>query len=299
MKGSANLLLIALLATGLSACSKKGSNHTATQIKTVETLKTVEKETVKIISTFNYTLVDDNGCSTGTQVFTSIEEMCKGLQNNTLNNNCSLELREDFFKKNCSNAEFKPFDDESQLVADNFSSVLEQKKMKNGDISVELIKVTPLGTAKKSVKSTFSCANTLEDALNLENGFIFLNGSKAIINRDQSVTERKYPQAIFECTDSSIEQSSELLDEKLVKKVSVGVGHATAEYVVFEGERPEVLHSELSYISCSETKAEIMNSLTNGLNLVKGSRVIVRRDITAAEKSGIKDKQEFTLVTCE
>jgi hypothetical protein len=299
MKGSAHLLLIALLATGLSACSKKGSNHTTTKIQTIETLKTVEKETVKFISTFNYTLVDDNGCSTGTQVFSSIEDMCNGLQNNTLNNNCSLELREDFFKKNCTNEDFKPFDDESKLVTDNFSNVLEQKKMKNGDINIELIKVTPVGTAKNSVKSTFACASTLEDALRLENGFIFLVGSKAIINRDQSVTERKYPQAIFECTDSSLEQSSELLDETLVKKVSVGVGHAVMEYVVFEGERPEVLHSELSYISCSETKTEIMNSLTNGLNLVKGSRVIVRRDINTAQRSGIKDKQEFSLISCE
>lgn len=296
MKSTTNLLILALVASGVVACSKKGS-HT-TEFRTIETLKTIEKENVKLISTFTYTL-EDNGCSTGTQVFSTIEDMCKGLQNNTLNNNCALEVREDFFKKNCTGTEFVAFDDQSLSAESSFSEVLEPKKMKNGDISAELIKVTPIGKSKKSVMASFACAASLEDAQRLENGFIFLNGSRAIINRDQSLNSRKYPQAVFECVDANAEQSNEVLNEALIKTVTVKPGHATAEYVVISGERPEVTKSELSYISCSDSKTEIMNSLTNGLNLIKGTRLLVRRDLNALQSNGINEGQEFALITCD
>jgi hypothetical protein len=42
------------------------------------------------------------GCDTGEQTFPSLVAMCAGLQSDSLNNNCALSARQDFFGKNCT-----------------------------------------------------------------------------------------------------------------------------------------------------------------------------------------------------
>lgn len=289
MKGS-KVIFLALVMIAASACSKK-SSHSNTN--TVQTLQT---EKLKVVESYSYTL-ESNGCSTETQVFSTLEEMCKGLQNNTLNNNCALELREDFFAKNCGSAEFVAFEDETKSNDKNYSAVVEQKKLKNGDIVVDFIKTTPIGTAKKASYVPFSCSTSIADAMELENGFTLLNGSKMLINRDQSKVARKYPQAIIECSDASAEQTSEVIDESVVKLVTVQTGHAVVEYATLSSEGNA--RNELTYISCSESKSEIMSSLTNGVNLLKGSKVLVRRDVSKDLAKGMKHPHEFSLVSCE
>ncbi|OQW49263.1 MAG: hypothetical protein A4S09_12160 [Proteobacteria bacterium SG_bin7] len=46
-------------------------------------------------------------CKTNQQQFTSKEELCKGLQNSKLNNNCALENRKLHFQRSCPNQEFQ------------------------------------------------------------------------------------------------------------------------------------------------------------------------------------------------
>jgi hypothetical protein len=54
--------------------------------------------------------LSENGCSTGRHTFPSFPEMCVGLQNNTLNNDCALDLRAQHFRRNCQGQTFSPFD---------------------------------------------------------------------------------------------------------------------------------------------------------------------------------------------
>lgn len=42
-----------------------------------------------------------NGCSTGNQEFSSIEDMCNGLKNDSRNNYCAQKLRYEKFKSEC------------------------------------------------------------------------------------------------------------------------------------------------------------------------------------------------------
>lgn len=54
--------------------------------------------------------LSENGCSTGRHTFPSFPELCVGLQNNTLNNDCALNMRAEHFRRNCQGQTFSPFD---------------------------------------------------------------------------------------------------------------------------------------------------------------------------------------------
>lgn len=285
------IFLLSLTVLVLSSCSKKSHSSNTNTIETIRPQTELQTERVE---SFSYTL-EQNGCSTETQNFGSLAEMCQGLQNNTLNNGCALELRAEFYKLKCTGSEFAAFDEEKGNDK-NYSNAIEHKKLKNGDTIVELVKPTALGTAKKGAYIPFSCASSVADAMNLENGFTLLNGSKLLINRDQSKVKRKYPQAFLECSDVTSE-INENIDSALVKNISLKTGHAIAEYALLSSE--ETLRTELTYISCSESKKEILLNLTNGVNLIKGSKLLVRRDISNDVRKGIAHPQEFLLVSCQ
>lgn len=44
-----------------------------------------------------------NGCETGEHSFSSLQELCEGLQDEDLNNSCARSLREEYFEsQNCT-----------------------------------------------------------------------------------------------------------------------------------------------------------------------------------------------------
>jgi hypothetical protein len=43
----------------------------------------------------------ENGCETGTKVFSSIDDMCRTLRNDSANNYCASDLRFEFFRSQC------------------------------------------------------------------------------------------------------------------------------------------------------------------------------------------------------
>lgn len=290
------LLFLAVLMLAFGACARKKTHSTSVQTVQTEVQTQIQTEKIKIVETFTYNL-ESNNCSTGAQVFSTVEQMCQGLQDNTLNNNCALELREDFFAKNCAGKEFVAFDDNTKNNEVNYNNVIEQKKLKGGDIVVESTKTTPVGTSKKAASVPFSCAASLADGLNLEKGVILLNGAKALINRDQSKIMRRYPQVLIECSDAANEKTSEVVDAKLIKNVSVKVGHGVVEYITLSNDNN--VYSELTYIHCAESKTEIMETLTNGVNLLKGSKILVKRDIAQNLLNGVAHPLEFSLISCE
>lgn len=175
-----------------------------------------------------------------------------------------------------------------------FQTIVEQKILSSGDIEVDTLKLTPMGIAKAAATATFSCASNIDEAITISNGLILLNNSSALIKRDiaknQTGTLKAY--ATFDCKNDIAEQV-EHIDLELIIQKTINAGDGMMEYVVLAGERPNIDHSELSYISCSESKEAALQVLTHGVNLIKGSRLLVRRDNKNA------DQAEFSLISCE
>lgn len=65
-----------------------------------ETLTKLTNGNNNSAQTLSYTLTE-NGCSTGEQKFSSQEQMCEGLKNDSLNNYCAQNLRYQKFQNDC------------------------------------------------------------------------------------------------------------------------------------------------------------------------------------------------------
>lgn len=230
-----HLILLALMSSGLVACSKKKGQHTHT-------------ETVR------------------TEIKTEI------------------------------NTEIKTETDTVTVVKENtntiFETIVEQKILTNGEVELDTLKLTPMGTAKLASTATFACAINIDEAIVISNGLILLNNSAALIKRDLTSDQKIKGYATFDCKNDVAEQM-ENVDPDLVEIKIIRSGDALVEYVVLAGDRPNIDQSELSYISCSESKEAALTILTHGVNLIKGSRLIVRRDNRKAGSA------EFSLIQCE
>ena len=73
-------LLLVIFTISLSACGSKDDTTTTSL-------------------SYDFT---ENGCKTGSHTFSSLAELCTGLQTDALNNGCALGLRQDEFKGRCS-----------------------------------------------------------------------------------------------------------------------------------------------------------------------------------------------------
>ena len=65
-----------------------------------ETLSKLTNGNNNNAQTLSYTLTE-NGCSTGEQYFSTQDDMCDGLKNDSLNNYCARNLRYQKFQNDC------------------------------------------------------------------------------------------------------------------------------------------------------------------------------------------------------
>ena len=87
-----NLLLLAAIAISCSAC----------ELALIGLLDKKKKDEYKYNLSYN-------GCSTGEHKFSSKDAMCDALQNNSLNNYCARDLREQHFRGQCPGKTFTSF----------------------------------------------------------------------------------------------------------------------------------------------------------------------------------------------
>ncbi len=173
-----------------------------------------------------------------------------------------------------------------------FNSVVDQKTMASGDAEIDSVRLTPLGTAKAASITMFSCSSDIDEAMTVGNGLMLLNNSSVLIKREIAKTQNVKANATYSCKNDIAEQV-ENIDKDLIDQKALSAGDSIVEYVAFAGERPAVTDSELSYITCADSKQAALKVLTHGVNLVKGSRLLVRRDNRSA------DQAEFALITCQ
>jgi hypothetical protein len=60
------------------------------------------------LQNYSYEL-SENGCSTGKQTFATKDDMCIGLKNNALNNNCAYSSRQSYFTGQSCTGSFTVF----------------------------------------------------------------------------------------------------------------------------------------------------------------------------------------------
>ena len=82
-----SVLILLLLGSCFSSCHSSVTdsllNNTKNQAQTLQ---------------YNLT---ENGCSTGDKTFSSLDELCQGLRNDSFNNNCAQSLRFQKFQNDC------------------------------------------------------------------------------------------------------------------------------------------------------------------------------------------------------
>lgn len=61
-----------------------------------------------IDSSLTYDYVE-NGCDTQKQSFSSYSDLCKGLENSSLNHGCAIDLRQQAFSQQCPGQTFSSF----------------------------------------------------------------------------------------------------------------------------------------------------------------------------------------------
>lgn len=123
MKFSCLSVLICLMFLFVSSCGKKDDSIETKAPQTYKGDRAVEtpNETDEVTdgvndensstSTISYEYeFNNNGCSTGKHVSSSLLELCTTLQNDALNHGCALQERKDYFNEFCSasNETFKP-----------------------------------------------------------------------------------------------------------------------------------------------------------------------------------------------
>lgn len=93
------------------------------------------------VESFTYDF-DLNGCKTGRHQFNSLEEMCVGLQNETLNQSCASDLRIKHFQAFCPNQMYQAFNEkDSNNNTSNPTSLPEERDQLKNDVLVRTLYV--------------------------------------------------------------------------------------------------------------------------------------------------------------
>lgn len=240
-----------------------------------------------------------NGCGTGKQTFNSSENLCIGLQNNTLNNNCALSLRESYFKSNCS-GEFTPVSTPVALDDKEFQTV----QMELNSSKLDIILTSPEGAKTESAVVFTSCfSDTIALIDTYHNGFTLLNNSKAIINRDLDYTfgdgsnaSALAPRAILECQKDEDDNGENKFNSSEYTVKNLTAGNAVMVPVIVSPAKYTELKTNLTYISCIKDAEEAKVTGVNGIMLLPGARVMVTLNMNYY--GNLSDIHAKVIVTC-
>jgi hypothetical protein len=280
-------LLIAL-SVGLVACSghkggssvahSAGGDATSDEVSTLtDQLNQVTKITSSQAVSYEFTI---GSCSTGERSYDSYDKLCIGLQNNTINKNCAIDLRKNFFKRYCQGT-FSAFDD---LKTDKTNLNIFDIKDLTADQSVFDVIKTSIANAKvvKTSEVIFSCADSLESAVDNSESVVLLGQSRIIARRE---TKTANPRLLINCHEKLAKESTLVKGEDYIER-KISVGNALMEMPVLMPSKSEV-KSELLYVSCSQNATDALLTGLNGISLTPGSKILIKRDLNGEVKNVI------------
>lgn len=186
MKNLNYLIMIIIFSLG---CAKREESKVNNNIDTTQRNQTPQESQMQ---SFKYEF-EQNGCNTGKKEFSSKSEMCQGLQQESLNNGCALELRKDYFKQMCDNQNFASSEvgGESSQSYDVIVGERLVRTLKEGDSTLVLY-LNPLNESAKTMvfcgKDSSSAKEFLKD---FNMGGIFLSkGARIVLKNDVNNTFR-------------------------------------------------------------------------------------------------------------
>lgn len=278
----------------LSACGKNNSKPQA-QVD----LKT----TSEFAQNFNYEYTGKNNCSTKKQNFTSLEDLCSGLQNNNLNNNCAIDSRRSYFKEMCPGLVFTPFTiknkkDKLPLVG------FQERYLKKNAAFLDIFKALPEWSgSNSSVLTTFSCIDDMSIRDLFHNGFMLLNNSRIVINRDldylfadgSKPSKQTLPHVIYNCEDEMTQLDRDYMNDQEIELKRIQFGESLYIPVIISqmGVTKQV---KLTMIKCTDNGL-IAHDGSNGVLMFQGSRLAIKRDIEYFRKK--IDTRESVVISCE
>lgn len=158
MKNLNLMMAVALATLAVVACEKKESSKSKSQTR---------------IENFSYQF-EYNGCDTKKHEFSSLNELCSALQDDGLNEGCARNLREDYFKDNCSGT-FTPHYKGMPLVDGAPTGETTETNSIKLPEDMDLVTMKPdelkfvqfLNPIGEEAKTTVYCLSSAETALDL------------------------------------------------------------------------------------------------------------------------------------
>lgn len=294
-------VLMSTLVLSMFSCGKSKTEN-ASAAKS-EVTQTTEFHTESEL-TYSFSL---NTCSTGSQSADSIEKFCSNLQNNTLNSDCAESNRKLLFASKCKGS-FTPFKiEDGKPVAITKSTVIQTRQMKANDVILDVLKLSPeSATSLTSSLTTFSCLNSSNDNIEISNGFILLKNSKLLMSRDLDYifangknTSKMDPFVIFSCEENSKKITFPFSRNTAKKKLELG--QSTKIPMILSSSGSSEFESELVLITCAEDAVAATKTGLNGITLLKGSKLLVKKDheMKYIEQDIDGIKKDNIVVSCE
>lgn len=295
-------LLMSTLVLSVASCGKSKTEN-APQAAKSEVSQTTEFHTD---SQFSYRF-NLNTCTTDAQSSDSLESFCSNLQNNTKNNDCAESNRKLLFASKCKGA-FTAFKvEDGKTIVSTKSTAIQTRQMKANDVILDVFKVSPESAPSLiSSLTTFTCLNSANDNLEISNGFILLKNSKLLMSRDLDYiftngknTSKMDPFVIFSCEENSKKVTFPFSRNTAKKKLEIG--QSTKLPMILSSSGSVELESELVLITCAEDAAAASKTGLNGITLLKGSKVLVKKDheMKYIEQDIDGIKKDNIVVSCE
>lgn len=162
----------------------------------------------------------------------------------------------------------------------------EKQTLLVGQEKLEVPKTSPEGGVLQSEPMLVSCVNSVnQGAESAKNGIILVKGSEAVLVRDlefkfeeSAAPKDMKPNVYFVCVENPEVPADSAADNESYEKKELKVGEKVMEVVKTSAKDAE-LRSVLTSISCGESPAEAAKSGYNGISLLKGSKLVVMRDL--------------------
>lgn len=294
-------VLMSSLVIGVTSCGNSKTENVPQAAKSEVTQTTEFHSESEFSYRFNL-----NTCTTDAQSSDSLDNFCSTLQNNTKNNDCAESNRKLLFASKCRGT-FTAFKiEDGKAVVSTKNAATQTRQMKANDVILDVFKVSPeSATSLISSFTTFTCLNSANDNLEISNGFLLLKNSKILMSRDLDYiftngknTSKMDPFVIFSCEENSKKVTFHFSKNTAKKKLEVG--QSIKIPIILSNSGAAELESELVLITCADEAGPASKTGLNGITLLKGSKVLVKKDheMKYIEQDIHRIKKDNIIVSC-
>ena len=296
MKNLIKAALLSSLALSLVSCNSSSNSKGSSAVSPAEN---------NSLLTENYSYdFRINNCSTEKHTFTSLDALCKGLEDNMLNNNGCNDLetrailankRKDYFYQMCPGT-FTPF---TTPKHDNKTRDLNFQVLQTTQV-INLLLNSSSETIQMQKKKrfplipvSFSCMNN-ETAMTAEiDGVILLKNSEIVIKKEVlNPAVLLNTSVLLSCASNSETDDPDFLEADYIFH-NLKVGETLPTHLAILS-RDTHSKPELAYIACVENEALALIN-PSAITITKGSKILVKKNSNFTKY----DSRESMIISCE